>query len=733
MQQGPISKSLRLKLSLLAAVVLAATTIQGPLWADEIPVVNVTSAGPDRDVPMRSFYLAGKATAKTKSVRALLVRTKTPWLFSIDSGPSCEDLQKELNKRFKRPNPPAAGLDSFPSGSIRMSELLPSGNVDKVWLSPSWKRDEVATEAEPPFKIYVGPDDTFFLPGARYCVFVYKEETRSDVKRPAIAEVLESLDMTLESCEPKESPEAEKCETSALDEFDTGLKRAIAEDGLDNKSAVKLEQAARSAWTQYRAAAQHKRVVRGILDAWLAPGDRAGVLKAPSLVQDFELRTYAKGAPQNEREALDRAVTQLLLRAGGKLFERQNGGKHEYWVTRAVPKGGKTAVVVTRGSFTTNFEDIEVITSEGEHLSLKLGADDLKLEPTDLTLLDLLELSRNRVRFDKGFLSIRDLRLKLLAAQNPTKDKEAAEHQLATLGRYVNDALEQQPRTPTSPAPVQAPAPNGVAPVGTVGKSTPAASAEVASPGPDIMLGQWVRSFLVECKAKTPGWPGQDACVSKSDHRRAPWPGYHKGYSDGPLVDLADALRFWVSNQQVWEKLREEFNVTITKAESVPFMTPIGARFAYSQENWFFSYVTPVIGYAGVDNGSEEFPIGYLAAQVHLVPNPVDSPLWTRGGRDWARLFALELGASLPAKEYGPGDRFTGWKSLPPVFIGVVAHVLPYAGVSVGGVLLERRSTSVEGERATTIFPLYVGLNVQANVPDIVRSLSSKTTTTTTE
>src|SRR5262249_26531083 len=64
--------------------------------ADEIPIVTLTDAGPDQEIPTnRSFYIAGDASDTSEFVQVVVVRRGSPSMFG-DDGDSCHDVLADL-------------------------------------------------------------------------------------------------------------------------------------------------------------------------------------------------------------------------------------------------------------------------------------------------------------------------------------------------------------------------------------------------------------------------------------------------------------------------------------------------------------------------------------------------------------------------------------------------------------------------------------------------------------
>jgi hypothetical protein len=149
-------------------------------------------------------------------------------------------------------------------------------------------------------------------------------------------------------------------------------------------------------------------------------------------------------------------------------------------------------------------------------------------------------------------------------------------------------------------------------------------------------------------------------------------------------------------------------------------------RVSFTSRTWVFSYVTPIVGYAGVLRPDETFGLFYLGAQIHLDPNPVDDVQWRRGvtAKDLRRSLALELGIAPYRGSVGTDMRYSGPGALPPLFLGAAVHLLPYTSLTVGAAFVDRRHSTLVEEQPHTVVTPYVGLTIQLNVPDLIRQAS---------
>lgn len=188
----------------------------------------------------------------------------------------------------------------------------------------------------------------------------------------------------------------------------------------------------------------------------------------------------------------------------------------------------------------------------------------------------------------------------------------------------------------------------------------------------------------------------------------------------GALESLVDQLDELQGADAAWKAAKDKVFARDKQLVTLTTTSVADARAERAPRTWLFSYVTPVAGYAGILRPDESFGLFYLGAEIHVAPNPVDDIQWKRGSQDLLRAVALELGIAPYGGSFGPEHRYGGLGALPPVFVGVAFHAIPYTSVTVGGAFLERRNSTVPEERTHTTFAPYIGLALQLNLPDLL-------------
>jgi hypothetical protein len=198
------------------------------------------------------------------------------------------------------------------------------------------------------------------------------------------------------------------------------------------------------------------------------------------------------------------------------------------------------------------------------------------------------------------------------------------------------------------------------------------------------------------------------------------------------IENMREHFASLIAEDQTWRAAKEKIVAKSRRIVTLTSTAPATWRVSFSSRTWLFSYVTPIVGYAGVLRPDESFGLFYLGAQIHLDPNPVHDVQWRNGvtTKDLRRALALEIAIAPYGSSFGPDDRYDGPGGLPPIFLGAAVHVLPYTSLTFGGTVLERRNSTLAQEMPHTVFAPYLGLTLQLNIPDLVRTAAGPTTDT---
>jgi hypothetical protein len=200
------------------------------------------------------------------------------------------------------------------------------------------------------------------------------------------------------------------------------------------------------------------------------------------------------------------------------------------------------------------------------------------------------------------------------------------------------------------------------------------------------------------------------------------------------LETMLEQLELLQTEQMAWKQSKEKLVARSRRIVTLTTTAPENLRVSFRSKTWVFSYVTPILGYAGVLRPDETFGVFYLGAQIHLDPNPVDDVQWRSGVtvKDLRRALALELGIAPYQSNVGPDMRYGGPGSLPPLFVGAALHILPYTSVTFGAAIVDRRHSTVLQEEPHTIVTPYLGFTIQLNIPDLIRQATAPASDTET-
>jgi hypothetical protein len=649
-----------------------------PARAAELPIITLGPSGPDQDVPTdRSFYVTGDLPTGADNVQAIVVRGDSPGLFR--GGPSCRDLVDDLGVDVMVSAPGMADDDDddelddrsaipparFAAGRHRVFELFPqaAGAVRRapVLVSAPWRR---ADDRARTYRVLVPHDREFFLQGHGFCLFVVATERAQAIDDVTLTEQIEVVARKFVACGHKAS-----CDEDALAEYGAAVQRALlASPGIAGRServastvASRLVDAARA---ELGASTGLIETIDRMNDRWF---DRLEVMARPSGPVWAELAT----------DPFAQATAALLARAGA-LLPQVKGQTITLHTT-----DGKLAVRALQ--LLDDGRTIRVASSpapSGDQARVLDTSLDMLIIHDGLTLHDLVQLGHGQIYVGKDWLTLKELGHHMIGLGQDTWSPDeprisdsaylaAAIAQLQRLSDFVDLA--------TSGA--------------TCASPRPATPLDLTREAIRRALGDWLVCHQVK-----------GAALETMREQ---------------LVELAQEDQAW---RMTKDKLvaRSRRIVTLTATSSFAPLVSFEAR------TWLFSYVTPIVGYAGVLRPDESFGLFYLGVQLHLAPNPVGDVLWRDGitARDLRRAVALEVGVAPYRTGFGPADRFGGPGSLPPIFLGAAVHVLPYTSVTVGGVLLDRRRSTLVEERASTVFSPYVGFTIQLNLPDLIRQAS---------
>ncbi len=688
--------------------------------ADDIPTVNLTASGPDRDLPVgKAFYVAGKARDTTLSVQAIVVRKGTPILRG-SSGKSCTELRWSLGE-FLPPKPeagapaaaPAPAPAPAPEKPATVEELdkgyfvLDAGTrrVRTIWVggkgqalvTAPWQRGDLKGAQD--FKLLVPGDNDFFRAGYSYCLFVF---ARDNVKTSVEDKVRGALDQHHEAmalCARRPDPcgyaclipwflERSTCEDAAIKKLESTTKQLGVKgvEGLLNAASRLRDnpRALRHMLSSLRSASDPTASVRSFLRRVDLP---PFIPLAPPAGADAQVKDHAP---------LASALANLLAFHGG-MFPQVVANQ----LTYTTVDGNTNVKLLGLRSDGKLVGSQDGTAKRSAALPRKL--DELPLSST-VSARDLVELSQGRLRLSKH-VSIKEVVAQLHddldapygTSADKLKDLTTVTERIADLAEATRRAFAASKdfvcstrRYATDPAP-------------------PA--------GPERALGEWLRCAVVAATPcadlaeewKENGIRNPPACGDNPGG----WPGY-KDLGETPLDVIQVAGQDLLQAHATWGAAREKLVIEQRKTTAVQSEAKIG----FTQETWVGSYLTPSLGYAHVPY--LDSALFYAAVQLHLYPNPVEDPQWSHGAADLVRALAIEIGFAPGAGSFGPDGRYDGPWGLPPLFAGLALHPLPYTSITGGVMLADSRATTLPQEDRGLDGFLYVGASLQANLPDLL-------------
>ena len=638
-----------------------------PAAADEIPTVTLTDVGPDQEVPAgRSFYLAGSAEAQVEAAQAIVVRVGSPRLFA-GRGPDCATVMRDL--RIDATAHSAADDDDDDDAAPAPLDIptLHAGTHHAFELFPRAELGvrDAAVLVSAPWRRGTPSESRYrvLVPGdAEFFATGYRFCTfvvSTDHQQIVDDQALDDL---IDALGKKlvDCGDKASCANEALDDYEARLARILTRARGPSNGGKLL-------------AARLKEVARVEL------GAATGIIEARDRFDDkwHPSSQAVMPAPPAQPVWLDIAsdpfafaVTSLLARSAALVPQvRPNGA------VSLVTNDGKLAVGALQ--ILDDGRSIRVATSRapGDKTRVLTATTDTLAIAEGLQLDDLIELGRGKLRVDHTFITLEALAARVAAL--------GLEEWTAEDAAFLGGALAQLRRLDQYAEAVTLDTPCRAGPIGT-------AEAELTPASTDRHLGEWLACRKLDLKALD------------------------------TLVELLDDL---VKEDGAWKQARDQVATHSRRVVTMTTTGPLPLRLTFETSTWVFSYLTPIAGVAGVLRTDESFGLGFVGVELHLDPNPIHDVPWSHGvtGHDLRRAMALELGVAPTGDGFGPDARFGGPGKLPPVFLGVALHVIPYTSLSFGVALLDRRRSTLVEEEAHVVASPYVGFSIQLNLPDLVR------------
>lgn len=690
--------------ALVAVGALAIACDEREARADDIPIVTLTDSGPDAEIPTnRSFYVAGDASDTSEFVQVVVVRRGSASMFG-DDGPSCHDLLADLS--IDAVTSTAADDDGgagdggdgadlgedpmlqprYDAGVHRAFEIFPhatgSARRSHVMVTTAWQRPSASTKQ---FRVLVPHDREFFSPGYGYCLMAVTTAHAQVVSDEAIEDLVDELASKIVAC-----GDSTKCDDDALVEYQSKVETAIARSHRGEGVMVgggSVEQVRALAARLREAAKAELGGTTGIVEALDHMNDR--------FVDKSNVMTPVQSAVWAEigSDPFAAAVAIMLARSGALLPQVKTGAAAKKGTDAGAPVALFTAdgrLEVKAVQLLDDGRGLRVASSvspkgEGQARVLASGTDSLVVAD-GLTLEDLVQLGERHVRIDHEWVTLRSLGDRVSSIGQESWNAEDAAY-LAAATAQMRRLADFVDLTTTG---------------ATCARHTyTAAENELTNDAVRKHLGEWLQCQKADSAA---------------------------------LESMLEQLELLASEEQAWKQTKERLVGRSRRIATLTTTAPENLRVSFRAKSWVFSYVTPIVGYAGVLRPDETFGLFYLGAQIHLYPNPVDDVQWRRGvtAKDLRRALALELGIAPYQSSVGPDMRYGGPGSLPPLFLGAAVHILPYTSLTFGAAFVDRRNSTLPQEEPHTVVTPYMGFTVQLNLPDLIRQASGTTSDTET-
>jgi hypothetical protein len=660
-------------------VVVGLVVSAGSVHARPIPIVTIGDAGPDQEIPTdRSFYVRGDAPEGMHYAQAVVVRRGSPSLFGGD-GPACSELIADLDIDRARSSATDDG-DGAGDADDDIAVALPryaAGVHEAFELFPA------ALAASRRASVLVSVPWQRQSDERQFSVLVPFDRSFFSagygyclaVIATERAQLVE--DSALERRIDKLASafiacgDRASCDDDALAEYEVAIARALATPSPGHS----LRQLSELASLAREAARAELASTTGLVEALARMNDRfySKTRIMPPVPTD--------GWADTTTDPFAHAVSLLLARSGALLPQVRAGGvslhtldgKLQVKAVQLLDDGLTLRVAASRAPAADQMREL---TRTTDALQIADG----------LTLHDLVQLGNRRIRVDKDWITLEELGdgVAQLGSAAWTADDAtflaAATAQLRRLANFVDLTTSGVTCTP---------------------RKYPAERlAEQVDDAVRRALGDWL------------------ACV-KADA--------------AGLEMMREQLATLSAEDQAWKAAKDRVVQRTRRILTVTSTSTTRLRASFKSPTWAFSYLTPIVGYAGILRPDESFGLFYVGAQIHIDPNPVDDVLWRDGitTKDLRRAIALELGLAPSRSQFGPDMRYGGPGRLPPLFVGAAVHVLPYTSLTFGGAIATRRNSTLREEQPHTMFAPYVGFTVQLNIPDLIRSAAGPSSETT--
>lgn len=735
--------------------------------AADTPRIKVDKSGPSAALPLREeFYLTGETEADVEHVNVVFVRYRYGPLGIMPRrtgapgqrrANSCSEVEKAL------PIENLSETNIQASGVYKVGQLWPKGpdsgkhktfyerlddSQHRAFVAPQWVRSDAdldKTKKKATWSVLV-KNKSFFRPGARYCLFVFKTATKS-ISQPQIDKLLAGYAQVLNTCLDEKEGTFTSCADMATASVATAIDAAIKDPELAKRAKNALAVGASD--RPLGAVNDWARTVRDltqVVDAWAAARLPARV-RNRQLVSGTSGNLATFGAAEIELTAgsnPEPLAELILLSLRGKGKVRRNGSSYtasgsvkfhspdgkSHILDRSVTidevfivfdARGQSKRIELRGTAQAKVGGKELTTpflQDAGHLANL----DMPAGGTGLSLEELLQFLGGRILAPDGkYIPVEGILRKYpkLANALPTESNEDAR-------ALADAALRLQ---------------GAFASLGDVH----AGRASTDHAGALAKLVKAVDPFTpCETLAKTK-FPGvaEGHCTNNREDGRTTgsWPGFAEEFSNlgasqptrNPLVALAASLDDLATASQAWRDSAGAATRMALRDSTIVTLASVPVQLDMTLDRFTSTYLTEVTGLAFLP-GQADTATTIVGLQLFLYPNEVDEPMWVNGALDVRRIFGLQLAVRPNGQAYGPSARYgaLAGSAIPPIFLGPVVQLIPYTTISAGAAFFGYRRTPLAAERVRTRTSLYISATAQLNVAAIIRRLASGQATATT-
>jgi hypothetical protein len=727
---------------------LGAAGLSGTASAADPVKVTITGSGPDRAYPLgQEFRVEGKPKRVPAQVELVFVRTAHK-VFGLGdfTEQRCDKVQDAILiegrlRDWSTPTP----LGRTTVGALWSRVEDPIKSLAAFRASP-WKRE---SDKDDTFVLSV-PADDFFRAGATYCAFLLNTDTQPLVTKDMLAAVTKFV-KGWQECTASSKPDA--C-VPISKEYKESRKKAVGAANLLPEDEAAVEKQLREladdmndVSAQYRALAEAAKKWETIHRPQPQPAPKPGTSSEPSeaskqlnylelshplgklilalLVAHGDLVAGPAPPPPKDTAVARTGSTTgaQTTKAGGqtgtKVGEQPGARKSEeeaealaYYYAPTLRKP------VTHVAIAGDLTEIRITTDRSDPTALRrleTTPDKLPLPGVELSLRDVLELSRGNVKIGGKYQTFND---GFEAVLRPILSKDGLSIDGAKLGETLRPFLAYLTQVDLA-----------LAKAWETHPPSPGADISVERRIPLLLrwrpvyepLRAWLATVVLnDCSAidaavKTLGLEQPEDVCAKA--KSPAWPGFPG--TNNPFLAARNTLQRIATKSESAQKIKAALEIRQQRA-STAVSSAVTVANRIDRQTWFAQYVVTTVGIASVPEANDPFFVNYYGFKVYPFANRVDEPKWMFNS-GWHRLVSLELALVPNLSTFGPSKRFQGLAKgdVPPLMAGVSFQPIPYITLSTGLIFMESRRSVLPQETASVFISPYLAIAADVNILDI--------------